>query len=165
MKPITSPPGRNYQAMTYDTKADRVLMWGDNSDGEVDKSMWSYDFNNNTWQEYKFDEASYPAGRDYPIMSYDVEFDRTILFGGDLFEYRDTGLETWVYDYNTNTWAKIETNPVPARLSRHSMVYNIAADRVYLFGGQIGSTQFNYSNETWSYDFNTNTWTKVPPIS
>ncbi len=28
MKPSISPPGRNYQAMTYDAKSDRVLTWG-----------------------------------------------------------------------------------------------------------------------------------------
>ena len=160
MKPSTSPPGRNYQAMTYDVKSDRILTWGGlNLAGvkPVDESIWSYDFNTNTWQEMKPVQGAHPGGRDYPVMAYDAESDRTILFGGAPLG----GGETWAYNYNTNTWTKLEPNTVPGNLSRHAMVYGTAADRVILFGGQVGSTQFNYTGETWTYNLNANTWTNV----
>lgn len=161
MKPSVSPPGRNYQAMTYDTKSDRVLVWGGMDEygvKPIDESIWSYDFNANTWQEMKPGEGVHPTGRDYPVMAYDAESDRTILFGGS-----KGGDETWAYDYNTNTWAKLEPGTVPGQLSRHAIVYSTAADRVILFGGQIGSTRYKYSDETWTYDLNTNTWTNAMP--
>lgn len=162
MKPTTSPPGRNYQAMTYDAKVDRVLMWGCLDIDRwkpVDESIWSYDFNTNTWQEIKPGEL-WPSGRDYPAMAYDAKSDRTILYGGS-----KGGDETWAYDYNTNTWAKLEPSMVPGDLSRHAIVYSTADDRVILFGGQVGFTdEFNYTDKVWSYDFNTNTWTDVTPL-
>jgi hypothetical protein len=158
MKPSTSPPGRNYHAMAYDARADRVLVWGSDSDTPVDKSIWSYDFNTNTWQEMKPGEGAYPVSRDYPVMAYDVESDRTILYGGI-----PLGDETWAYAYKTNTWTKLEPSTVPGQLSRHAIVYSTAAERVILFGGQVGSTRDKYSGETWAYDFNTNTWTNVTP--
>ena len=159
MKPRTSPPGRNYHAMAYDARADRVLVWGSDSDTPVDNSIWSYNFNTNTWQEKKPGAGAHPVSRDYPVMAYDTESDRMILYGG--FPLGD---ETWAYAYKTNTWTKLEPNTVPGKLSRHAIVYSTAADRVIVFGGQVGSTQGKYSGETWAYDYNTNTWTNVTPI-
>jgi len=160
MKPSTSPPARNYQGMAYDAESDRVLTWGgeDLRENLLAPSLWSYDFNTNTWEEMKTGEGPHPQGADYAAMVYDANADRTILFGG---EYQ--GDETWAYDYNTNTWTDLKPSTVTGRLSRHAMAYSTAADRVILFGGQVGLTNFNYTGETWSYDLNTNTWTNVTP--
>jgi N-acetylneuraminic acid mutarotase len=160
MKPKTSPPGRNFQAMTYDSKADRVLTWGcfdENGEKPVDESMWAYDFNTNTWTEMKPDNGGHPAGRDFTQMVYDAKADRTILYGGTR-----GGTETWAFDYNTNTWMKLEPTETPDGIEEHGMVYNSSADRVILFGGFDNSTG-EPLGETWSYDFNTDTWTNMTP--
>ena len=156
MKPSTSPPGRFHHGMAYDAAADRVLVWSNYSNYPDDVSIWSYDFNTNTWEEIKPGEGAYPLSRDFPVLAYDVESDRTILYGGI-----PLGDETWAYAYKTNTWTKLEPGTIPGRLSKHAIVYSTAADRVILFGGVIGSYTDNYSGETWSYEFNTNTWTNV----
>ena len=156
MKPSTSPPRRNFNAMAYDAASDRVLVWGCYSVHPDDVSIWSYDFNTNTWQEKKPGEGVHPLSRDYTVMTYDVESDRTILYGGV-----PLGDETWAYAYKTNTWTKLEPSTVPSKLSRHAIVYSTAADRVILFGGLIGSLQDEHSGETWAYDFNTNTWANM----
>jgi hypothetical protein len=160
MKPQKSPPGRNFQAMAYDSKADRVLTWGcfdENGEKPVDESMWAYDFNTNTWTEMKPDIGDYPAGRDFTQMVYDAKSDRTVLYGGTL-----GGTETWAFDYNTNTWIKLDPAVNPGGIEEHSMVYSNSADRVILFGGFLNGTE-NPSGETWTYDFNSNTWTNVTP--
>jgi Galactose oxidase, central domain len=95
-------------------------------------------------------------------MVYDAKADRTILYGG-----QGQGEETWAYDYNTNAWTQL-TPPgtVPGDLSKHAMAYSTAANRVILFGGRrsssggASSTNLGFG-ETWTYDLNTNTWTKV----
>jgi len=160
MKPDISPPGRNYQAMTYDSRSDLVLMWGGaDLSGSYYDSIWSYDFNTNTWKELKPTQGSVPRGRDYPAMVYDANSDRTILFGGSL-----GGNETWAYDYNTNTWTQLEPGTVPGKLSRHAMVYNPLAHQIILFGGQVGFREFIYTLETWAYDYTTNTWMNITPF-
>ena len=161
MKPSTNPPGRNFQAMAYDATADRVLMWGGFNLNS--KPVWSYDFNTDTWEAITHEDGPLPELRDYPVMVYDVESDRTILFGGET-KSAQGGDDTWAYDYNTNTWTEMEPITNPGKLSRHALVYSTAADRIILFGGyKIGSPKFEYSAETWSYDLNSNTWTNVTP--
>ena len=153
MKPNTSPPPRNYQAMAYNSKADKVLVWGGI---RSDKSIWAYDFNTNTWQEIKPTQDKVPQLNDYPVMVYDNQADRTILVGGI-----PQGQDAWSYDYNTNTWTELKFIPVSSGLSRHNLVYSTAADQVILFGGQRGDNEFMYSGQTWAYNFNANSWTDV----
>lgn len=166
MSPSVRPPGRNYQAMTYDSKADRVLTWGGMyRDGTaLPESMWAYDYNTNTWEEFPAGEGPYPKSRDYAAMAYDVESDRTILFGGLPIEDPAGEVGTWAYDYNTHNWQKTNPEIEPPSVSRHALVYSVATDRVILFGGEDDDgVQFTYTNEIWAYDFNTNTWTDLTP--
>jgi hypothetical protein len=166
MKPELNPPGRNYQAMTYDSKADRVLTWGGMywDESPLPESMWAYDYNSNSWEEFPTGEEPYPKSRDYAAMVYDVESDRTILFGGLPIEDPDGEVGTWAYDYNTHTWQEMKPTIEPPSVSRHAMVYSVATDQVLLFGGELDDgVQYTYTNEIWAYDFNTNTWTDLKP--
>jgi N-acetylneuraminic acid mutarotase len=163
MKPLLSPPGRNFQSITYDTKADRVLTWGgfDNEYKPVDESVWSYDFNANTWQELSPGEAPHPACRDYSVMAYDDESDRSILFGG-VGIGKATGI--WAFDHNTNTWLEMSATNDPGKVAKHHLEYISSIDRVFLFGGEYCDKFCNLSNETWLYDYNTNTWENVSSL-
>lgn len=167
MKPVVSPPGRNYQAMTYDSKADRVLTWGGMfiDESPLPESMWAYDYNTNTWEEFVTGEGLYPKSRDYAAMAYDVESDRTILFGGVPIEDPDGEVGTWAYDYKTKSWQEMNPAIEPPSVSRHAMVYSVVTDRVILFGGELNAdgVLFTYTNEIWAYDYNSNTWTKLTP--
>jgi len=94
-------------------------------------------------------------------MAYDGESHRTILYGGQL----GTGPmsnETWAYEFETNIWR--DMNPVsrPSAREQPGMAYDAQSDRVILFGGGNHFTG-TYSNETWAYDYNTNTWTEMRP--
>jgi hypothetical protein len=169
MKAAVSPPGRNYQAMTYDSKADRVLTWGGMyiDESPLPESMWAYDYNSNTWEELLTGKKPYPKSRDYAAMAYDVGSDRTILFGGVPIPIDDPDGETgtWAYDYKTNTWTEMNPAIEPPSVSRHAMVYSVATDRVILFGGELNDdgVLFTYTNEIWAYDYDSNTWTNLTP--
>lgn len=166
MEPAVSPPGRNYQAMTYDSEADRVLTWGGMywDESPLPESMWAYEYNTNTWEELHTGEGPYPKSRDYAAMAYDIESDRTILFGGLPIEDPDGEVGTWAYDYNTNSWQEMKPETEPPSVSRHAMVYSVATDRVILFGGELDDDEdYTYTNEIWAYDYDSNTWTNLTP--
>ena len=154
MKPSTSPPVQWFQGMAYDAESDRVLLWR----GGFDDSIWAYDFNTNTWTEKETDER--PSKGAFGWLTYDSESDRSILYGGGHWEGSSTADETWAYDYNTNTWTKMEPNESPPELTIHAMAYSPTLDVVVLFGGRVGAGS-TYSAETWTYDCNSDTWTNV----
>jgi hypothetical protein len=161
MKPAVKPPGVNFQGMVYDSKADRVIMWG----GGFNTSVWVYDYNTDTWEERK--PAGGPSSRWLHEMSYDSKADRTILYGGYTgdpikdFDLNDYSSETWTYDYNLNTWTLLNPAGNPGPLSEFGQVYLPSTDRVLLFGG--GLVTGPRSGKTWLYDYNANTWTEVTP--
>jgi hypothetical protein len=154
MEPSISPPAQFFHTMTYDAESDRVLLWR----GGSDNSMWAYDFNTDTWTDNETDER--PSKGACGWLVYDSESDRSILYGGGHWDGSNTTDETWAYDYNTNTWTKMEPSETPPKLTLHAMVYNPTLDLVVLFGGRVG-TGLTYSAETWTYDLNSDTWTNV----
>ena len=155
MNPIASPPTRDYPNMTYDAESDRVIVW---RGYRSDNSVWAYDFNTNTWTENE--TAGRPSTGSFGGLAYDSESDRSILFGGGSPVGSNTTDATWAYDYNTNTWTRMDPSENPGKLTCHSMVYNAALDLVVLFGGRAGSGDA-YTAETWTYDLNSDTWTDV----
>ena len=151
MQPRVSPPPQNYQCMAYDSKADRVVNWG----GETEGSLWTYDYNTDTWQNTKSENA--PSAYYYCGFTYDDKANLFIFYGGS-----DAGTdETWTYDLNSNTWKQMQPTQTPGKLSRHELVYDPVTDRAILFGGQIEGRIFSYSAKAWLYDLNTNTWTNI----
>ena len=159
MQPKVHPTGRNYVGMVYDSKADRIVMWGDwnrNYNPATDSSVWTYDYNTNTWQEFKHKKDG-PAVRDYQTLAYDEKADKIIMYGG--YDYGND--ETWVYDLNTNTWQEMQPLKNPGVISRYSMVYANSANKTILFGGQDGPNYYQYKGETWLYSLKHNKWTNA----
>ena len=155
MQPSTSPAGRAYYGMTYDAQIDRVIVFGGDVNMTPRADTWTYDFNTDTWEEVKLDTGTPPRGRRWHAMVYDAGADRTILYGG-----HTGGSETWVFDYSLRTWTQLETDQAPGKRSMHSLAYSSAAERVILFGGQLFS-EYDYTDQTWSLDLNSNTWTNL----
>jgi hypothetical protein len=158
MKPSGHPHARNYHGMAYDPIADRIVVWGGDVRGPGKKELvWTYDYNTNTWQDFKYEYG--PANRDYLDLAYDDEAESFVMYGG--YPYGND--ETWVYTLDTNTWQQMQPANNPGLLSRYTMVYARNVDRTILFGGQEGPERYNFMSETWSYDLNTDTWSNLFP--
>ncbi|MHA2302593.1 MAG: Kelch repeat-containing protein, partial [Candidatus Thorarchaeota archaeon] len=104
-------------------------------------------------------------GRMAAQLAYDSESDRVIMFGGAIENLESNYQDTWSFDYNTNTWTNMSPAINPPTIEWHQMTYHSGLDRVVLFGGHLsgGGSDWLNSNETWTYDFNTNTWTDMDP--
>ncbi len=148
LSPSTKPPPEACFALAYDAESDRVILFG----FDQRHATWAYDFNTNAWTDMNPERS--PRVQDYHAMTYDAGSDRVILFGGT------GGSETWAYDFNTNRWTRM--NPVvhPSARWGHRMVYHARSERIILFGGERIFEEL-WSDETWAYDFNTDTWTPV----
>ncbi len=79
--------------------------------------------------------------------------------------------DTWGYDYNTNTWTNITPSISPLGRSNSILTYDSESDKIVLFGGYHSHTVSAYydptgevyQRDTWTYDYNTNTWENVTP--
>jgi len=160
MAPKVSPPGRNFHQMAYDSKSDRVIMWGGSGDtGETDDNrVWAYDFNTNTWAEAN--PPNGPICAYYVAMTYVPGLDQLILFGGQPASGK-TSNNTWAYSYKTQTWTQLNPSNAPPARAWHAMVYSTAADKLIMFGG--GRDRYHYTDETWIYDPIANIWTNATP--
>src|SRR5467141_3442675 len=152
LNPQTSPSPRDGLAMAYDSKADRVIMFGGER-GSLLGDTWAYDLNTNSWTS--LNPTISPSPRAGHSMAYDSQADRIILFGGAI-QGGFVG-DTWAYDFSTNTWANLTRPGGPASRELHAMVYDSLSDRTVLFGGYASDVQ--WTNQTWAYAFSSNTWT------
>jgi ankyrin repeat protein len=95
-----------------------------------------------------------PAARGYHALAYETGHHRVILFGGQTGD----GLEHPDIFLAADTWTQKHPAGGPGRLSRLAMIYSLEVDPCILFGGQLDSRQFTYSDETWLYDCDADSW-------
>ncbi|MCK5304225.1 MAG: hypothetical protein KAJ72_03180, partial [Candidatus Heimdallarchaeota archaeon] len=159
------PKQRIYHRMIYDSVNDRIIMYGGLTEtGESYRvfETWSYDYNTNEWIKLITDNSPYASNA---IIAYDSESEKIISFGGSHAEHVESD-QTWIYDYIDNTWTQVAPSNVPKMRSGQKMVYDFESDVVIMFGGTLHKDgnpdgvglRFN---DTWSYDYNTNTWTNI----
>jgi hypothetical protein len=102
---------------------------------------------------------SAPRAREGPGMAFDSFRNRSILFGG----YNGAYLaDTWEYDFPTNTWTEIPTNPHPIGLESPKMSYDLVEKVVVLHGG-MNNTDPPYMSDTWEFDVVSNKWALSNP--
>ncbi len=93
-----------------------------------------------------------------PGMTYDTESDRMVLFGG--IAMGSVWLnDTWTYEVATHTWTKMSPAQSPTK-GLGPLAYDKQSDRTIWFYG-VNDTYDNPSSETWAYDLNSNSWTKM----
>ncbi len=153
MNPTSSPSGRSFPGLAYDSRADRVVLFGGVFMAPLDDT-WTYDLATDTWTNVT--PAVSPPAPWGATMVYDARWDRVVLFGAG----EGYGNDTWVYDVATNTWQDLGSAGAPSPRSFPVMVYDSTADRVVLFGGYAGTEAMD---DMWIYDLGTATWAQLHP--
>lgn len=159
MNPKVQPPTRAFQAMAYDGKADRVIIFGGMgtylAGGPLLADTWAYDYNTDRWTELKPPIA--PDARWGGRMVYDPVDQRVLLFGGE--GGSGTLGDIWTYAYASNTWTNVSPKPEATQRVRHTMVFDTKAQQAVVFGGGLGWDSLD--NTTWLYAPATNQWASV----
>src|SRR5712691_8848575 len=100
--------------------------------------------------------AARPTFQSFAHLAYDVNSDRTVVFGGNSIDVQ----ETWSYDLDNNTWTDMRPANRPPGVDS-PLVYDSQSDRFIHFGGLVwcGNREcVTRSDETWAYDLESNTW-------
>ncbi|NHJ21949.1 MAG: hypothetical protein EAX91_13465 [Candidatus Lokiarchaeota archaeon] len=157
-------PTRGNPGMVYDSESDKIVIFGgwNNTDTPY-SSTWVFDYNSDTY--VKRAPSPTPRRRAEPGITYDLLRDMIILFGGRE-NFTDTGDlgDSWIYDYNSDTWTRLFPVSSPSARRAMSMAYDSESDRIVLFGGQSGVSVEVYYNETWVGNPGSNTWQKMSPV-
>jgi len=152
----TSPQPRTFASMCYDTKHDRVILFGGSKvlfgiepDQEnLLNDTWQY--KDSEWQQISIN--SRPKARAEMAMAYDENRNVTVLFGGytiEKGEYVKLG-DTW--ELHDNEW-HLMSKTGPTQRNGASMVYHPKDETVLLFGGSTVDRQYgNGKGETWQWD-------------
>jgi len=156
------PSRRNSHGLTYDRRADRVILFGGGDVFGPAQDTWAYDYNTNTWTNLQ--PAVSPEGREYGYLAYDQRADKTVLFGGIGYDFYNEWLlpaETWVYDFGGNTWDLRSTPTTPSARGWEAMAYSGKGNAVVIFGG--GVDRVHPTDETWLYRTDADRWWQVKP--
>ncbi len=149
LAPEVVPPARATYAMTYDSAADRVLIFAGLPE-EAAAGLWAFDYNTLTWEEIDYTGDVLPDH--HPSMVYESARGHTLYMTGDTFSE---------FDYATSSWAFASRDSDLGIRYRHAMVYDEASQKMFVFGG--GPRGLRYDNELWAYDTEAGTWEKMGP--
>ncbi|MHA1946094.1 MAG: Kelch repeat-containing protein [Candidatus Hodarchaeales archaeon] len=161
--PDISPKGRWFFDMVYDSKSDRVILFGGYTsdyllagpDRGVKGDTWSFDLESETWIE--LNTTNNPSPRSYISMVYDLNREKTVLYGGSFGagggDTVDDVLlnDTWMFDYTTKIWMDVSDSNTTGHRTRCNMVYCEKTGQIILFGGQLDDEWNSFNNETWLY--------------
>jgi predicted phosphodiesterase len=156
MSPAVSPGMRYVYSMTYDSKSDRIVLFGGvNLTHNLDDT-WMYDYNTNTWTEMS--PGASPSPRNAAAIVYDEKEELVVLFGGYVFGYPYEMADTWVYNTTADTWTEMSPTNHPSKRSEMKAVYDSSVDKIIMFGGWAYDVVFD---ETWSYNYTSNIWIEL----
>lgn len=158
-RPDPSPVQRGDAGFVYDESNKVFIMYGGLSDVNPERILdetWVYDIDENTWTEMT-PENSPPRSYGGDLV-YDSLNQKVLLWGGNIGD-GDFLDEFWCYDYQTNTWTRIETNPKPRGRYWQQMTFDPDIGKVVIFGGAPPVPTM--LRDTWLYDYTRNEWTEI----
>lgn len=161
--PALEPPGRWGSMAVYDSRSDRVLLFGgaDLSTNAPLNDLWAYDYETNTWTERHPPVG--PPPRQWHALVYVPTIERTLLFGGTDPSDGSVLNDTWAYDYRRDRWTELRPRGAPSPRMGHYMAFEPRTNRLVLFGGFLSGFYEQVTGDTWIYDVATNRWQQTFP--
>ncbi len=169
LHPQSGPLPRGDEMFVYDPRSDLFVLFGGwyefpNDTYERLSDTWTFSLETATWTE-RYPSAS-PSPRSDAAVAYDPAADAVLLVGG--FSGTTYLGDVWAYFPANDTWVPRPSALTPSVRADGRMVYAAGQDRFYLFGGNdfSGSNlSFHHLNDTWSYDWASNAWTRIQSTS
>ena len=114
--PSSSPLGRKWGGMVYDSVNQKGIMFGGSADPagpEYSDDTWVYDYSQNNWIQCQ--PIISPSGRSSEGFIYDSVNQKVFLFGG-MGENHIPLSDTWMYDYDDDNWVSCNSTSYPLNL-------------------------------------------------
>lgn len=136
-----------------------ALVLGASFSIQYTESSPGHSYSSGDWQSL----PATPGAIKSSVLAYSAHDDKLVLYGGR----SPSGTfinKLWVYDVTAGQWTEKTgwvCDPCPSGRAVHSMVYDKQNKKFVVFGGYLVSGHTFETNETWTYDLATNTWTRL----
>jgi len=155
------PSGRFNHMMVYVPDRHQLFLFGGFSTSGRIGGTWVYDIEANAWTQLRPQNS--PSPRSDAAIAYDAANGVVILHDGYC---RDDShpQDTWIYDLGENDWILMDPEESPKPQYGHHMIFDSLNRRVVMYGGHwenATTRQHGYSDGVWTYDYPSDTWTKV----
>jgi len=142
-----APPPTAFAPAVYDPSADRMLVFGPGG------ATWVFDGGTGSWSSLPLGAALTDAPYNGATATYDSAAHVTLVLQPGAFG----GASMLSYTFAGNVWTYLSPGNWPGVTMNPSMTYDVAADRILLFGGTF-EHPLQCSNLTWAYDLEHNRW-------
>jgi cysteine-rich repeat protein len=141
----TGPDPRFGAALAYDTKRDRVWLFGGSNGSQLFADLWQWD--GTAWSTPS--PMNGPTARTGAQLAYDIKRDVIVMFGGTTLPPNITKFtDTWEWD--GTAWKELKPTIKPEARAGFSLVYDRRRERVMLFGGVTsGFSQWEWDGAEW----------------
>lgn len=170
----TSPPGRLFHSLLYDSGRDALVIFGGTDQTSLigqlgTNQIWSASISDGQWQELGIGSDSVPDTRFWGSMVFDNQSDSYLMFGGhddgDLGNRNDV----WRFNPDDDEWSQVEGGDsfnapargfcdfppefaeiepdMPERRSSHTLVWSEPNQQAILFGGK---TDCGSTDDVWT---------------
>jgi N-acetylneuraminic acid mutarotase len=149
--PQTNPPPARYAHSAVAWNGKMYVFFGQGSSGNFFEDMWSYDPNNNIWNEITPEGPRPKARASHSAVVID---DAIYVFGGETEDWTFSN-ELFKYDPNSNRWEQKAAMPAGGRREHAAAA---VAGKMYIFCGEDGE---NPLDDLWVYVPTENKWTQL----
>jgi len=150
----TRPCGRAFHAALWVDDTKMVIFGGLGKQGSLDDSF-EYDAKESQWGVLFQSGAVRPAPRYGHTMTETTKAGVVLVYGGAGAGFFD---DLFLFDTRTGCWDAIQPHgTIPAPRAFHSAVSLQSASKMFVFGGQNGSTnladlhEYHIESNTWSF--------------
>ena len=157
----TGPSGRFNHMMVYVPDRHQLFLFGGFGANDRIGDTWVYGFEANEWTRLRPQDG--PSPRSDAAIAYD-EANRVVILHDGYCRDDSHPKDTWLYDLGENDWMLMAPEESPRPQYGHYMIYDSLNRRVVMYGGHwsyAGTSQHGYSDGVWTYDYPSDTWTKV----
>jgi len=147
LTPPHKPTARCTHGMVYDAHLGHILLFGGFSTDYLG-DFWSFD--GSDWHQIIENGAGPIYRRARPMMVYDSQREKTVLFGG----YYGMNIKNDTWEYDGVQWIKINTpTQIHPPRTGYGLTFDTFQKKTILFCGVYLLDNFPvYLNDTWEYD-------------
>lgn len=158
------PAPRFGHGAVYDADNRRMLVvMGEGS--AFFNDVWSFNLDSEVWTELKASAviSTSPQPRYGQSVALDSQGRLLISHG---FTTQGRFDDTWAFDPSSATWIELTptTGTRPLKRCLHSLAYDAASNRLFLFGGCASGFGPCPLNDLWAFDVQNRTWTQLSAL-